>query len=80
MTQGNVMGVQEKVEAGVGFQVGDYNLGRLDRWSDADLETLQDHLTQLIGEAQAALEAVSRVQQQRYDVDTVARVGRYAIE
>lgn len=76
----NSSDVEERVANGAGFYVGYDHLGRFDRYSDRELETTQEALLVLMGQAQDALDAISLVQQARYDQDTQNRAGQYAIE
>lgn len=80
MAEVNDMGVEERIATGCGFSVGDYHLGRVDRWCDDDLDTLERYLSDIIEEAGLAMDAVRSVRAARYDADTISRQGRFAIE
>lgn len=80
MAEVNNTSAEERIAAGCGFTVGDYHVGRIDRWSDKDLDVLERHLQGIVEEASLAMEGMRLVRAARYDADTTSRKGRFAIE
>lgn len=80
MRNADTLSASERIVANMGFDIGDYHIGRLDKWSDEELETLRAGLVGLLDQTQLVLEGISLVEQSRYDQDTDDRQGRYAIE
>lgn len=74
------LSIEERVALGGGFSVGHDHLGRIDRLSDEALATTEAALRAVVGQAEDALRAINLVREQRYDHDSISRIGRYAIE
>ena len=72
--------VQKKIGSGCGFVVGGHNYGRVERMSDEELHAVAKGLVDLIDQVFQLWDAIGLVERQRYDQDTVALAGRYAIE